>query len=128
MLNGAKVFVVDGHIADTLIVVGRTSGDTADPDGITLFLVPRGSDGVDIERTVMAECPQCGPGAVPRCPDRAPGAVLGRVGGGAAMLDQVLDIARAALADRNSSGIADEAFERTPRVPEGAETVRQDHR
>ncbi|MGE8369240.1 acyl-CoA dehydrogenase family protein [Cupriavidus sp.] len=111
VLNGAKVFVIDGHIADTLIVVGRTSGDTADPDGITLFLVPRGSDGVDIERTVMADARNA---ARVRFRDVRvdAGAVLGRVGGGAAMLDQVLDIARAALASE-LVGIADEAFERT---------------
>ena len=33
-LNGQKTFVLDGHIADTLIVAARTDG------GITLFLVP----------------------------------------------------------------------------------------
>ncbi|MDF3839271.1 acyl-CoA dehydrogenase family protein, partial [Cupriavidus basilensis] len=34
VLNGAKVFVIDGHVADTLIVVGRTSGNAGDRDGV----------------------------------------------------------------------------------------------
>ncbi len=38
-LSGAKTFVVDGHVADLLIVAARTSGAPDDADGVTLFLV-----------------------------------------------------------------------------------------
>ncbi|MFJ1254461.1 acyl-CoA dehydrogenase family protein [Cupriavidus sp. CuC1] len=111
VLNGAKVFVIDGHIADTLIVVGRTSGNASDRDGVTLFLVPRGADGIVVERTVMADTRNAA-----RVQFRevrvAADAVLGELGGGAAMLEHALDIARAALASE-LVGIADEAFERT---------------
>ncbi|GAB7550226.1 acyl-CoA dehydrogenase family protein [Cupriavidus sp. 8B] len=111
VLNGAKVFVIDGHIADTLIVVGRTSGNASNRDGVTLFLVPRGADGIAVERTVMADARNAA-----RVQFRevrvAADEVLGEVGGGAAMLEHALDIARAALASE-LVGIADEAFERT---------------
>lgn len=111
VLNGAKVFVIDGHIADTLIVVGRTSGNADDRDGVTLFLVPRGADGITVERTVMADARNAA-----RVQFRdvrvAADAVLGEAGSGAAVLEHALDIARAALASE-LVGIADEAFERT---------------
>ncbi|MDR3381852.1 acyl-CoA dehydrogenase family protein [Cupriavidus basilensis] len=111
VLNGAKVFVIDGHIADTLIAVGRTSGNADDRDGVTLFLVPRGADGITVERTVMADARNAA-----RVQFRdvrvAADAVLGEAGRGAAMLEHALDIARVALASE-LVGIADEAFART---------------
>lgn len=111
VLNGAKVFVIDGHIADTLIAVGRISGNADDRDGVTLFLVPRGADGITVERTVMADARNAA-----RVQFRdvrvAADAVLGEAGRGAAMLEHALDIARVALASE-LVGIADEAFART---------------
>ena len=47
-LNGAKRFVPDGHHADMLIVAARTFGEAGDRHGITLFLVPSHSDGVEL--------------------------------------------------------------------------------
>ncbi len=53
LLNGAKLFVPDGQIADLLIVAARTSARTSDSstnpqEGITLFLVPTASQGVEV--------------------------------------------------------------------------------
>ena len=45
-LSGQKAFVLDGHVADVLIVAARTSGARDDRDGITLFLVPGDAPGV----------------------------------------------------------------------------------
>src|SRR5690606_10180030 len=39
-LSGKKQHVLEGGAADLLIVSARTSGDAAERDGITLFLVP----------------------------------------------------------------------------------------
>jgi len=39
-LDGEKRFVLDGHVADLLIVAARTAGSRDEPQGITLFLVP----------------------------------------------------------------------------------------
>ncbi len=44
LLNGTKLFVPDAHVADTLVVVARTSG--SGEEGITLFLVDGKADGI----------------------------------------------------------------------------------
>jgi alkylation response protein AidB-like acyl-CoA dehydrogenase len=45
-LNGVKVFVPHGHVADLLIVAARTAGSEADEQGVTLFAVPGGTAGL----------------------------------------------------------------------------------
>ena len=57
-LNGTKGFVLDGHVADTLIVAARTAGDAKDPDGITLFLVDAKATGVTTTRRSTAATPR----------------------------------------------------------------------
>lgn len=54
-ISGQKVFVLDGHVADVLIVAARTSGGRDDRDGITLFLVPGVAPGVTRQRTIMID-------------------------------------------------------------------------
>ena len=54
-ISGEKTFVLDGHIANKLIVVARTSGEQDSRGGITLFLVDRESRGISISRTIMAD-------------------------------------------------------------------------
>jgi alkylation response protein AidB-like acyl-CoA dehydrogenase len=44
LLNGTKLFVPDANVADTIVVVTRTSG--SDQKGITLFLVDGKSEGI----------------------------------------------------------------------------------
>ena len=46
LLEGAKSYVVDGHVADLLVVAGRVPG-TAGRDGLALFTVSADSSGVD---------------------------------------------------------------------------------
>jgi len=110
-LSGKKVFVLDGHIADVLIVAARTTGEPGDRDGITLFLVPGDVPGVSRQRTIMIDSRNA---AQIRFDNVSVGAdaVLGRVGGGADVIDRVLDRARACLA-AEMLGSAAEAFERT---------------
>lgn len=55
VLNGSKTFVLDGHTADKLIVLARTSGNTSDEEGITAFLVDSQAEGVSITRTIMLD-------------------------------------------------------------------------
>jgi acyl-CoA dehydrogenase len=45
-ISGKKIFVLDGLSADRFIVTTRTSGSVADTDGITLFMISQGADGV----------------------------------------------------------------------------------
>ena len=40
-LSGTKTFVLNGHVADMMIVAARTAGAKGETDGITLFALPR---------------------------------------------------------------------------------------
>ena len=102
-LSGEKSFVLDGHVADTLVVAARTGA------GVTLFLVPGDAavrtrlDMVDSRNAARIQFDDVGIG---------PDAVLGRIDGGGGVLEQVLDRARAGLA-AEMLGSAQEAFDRT---------------
>jgi alkylation response protein AidB-like acyl-CoA dehydrogenase len=49
VLNGIKLFVPDAHVADVLVVVARTGESKNAEQGISLFLVPRGTPGLDVK-------------------------------------------------------------------------------
>lgn len=110
-INGKKVFVLDGHVADQLVVVARTAGESNDRDGLTLFLVPADQTGVSILRTKMVDSRNA---AQITFEDVSVGAnqVIGAVGAGADVLDKVLDRATAAISSE-LVGISNEVFERT---------------
>ncbi|MCA7086361.1 acyl-CoA/acyl-ACP dehydrogenase [Cupriavidus sp. DB3] len=126
-IDGTKQLVVDGHVADTLIVAARTGDARAgqatnaanavnaagadDTQGITLLLVPRATPGVRIERVVLADATQAARIVFEGVQVPAD-AVLGAVDGGGALLERALDIGRAVLSSE-LLGIADEAFART---------------
>ncbi len=55
VLNGTKRYVIDGTSADKLIVVTRTSGNSGDLKGISLFNVNSDTKGINIERTNMVD-------------------------------------------------------------------------
>ena len=55
VINGSKTFVLDGHTADKLLVVARTSGETNDEQGLSVFLVDSKAAGVTINRTIMLD-------------------------------------------------------------------------
>ena len=110
-ISGEKTFVLDGHIANKLIVVARTSGEQNSRGGITLFLVDRGSHGLSISRTIMADSRNAANVslkgvAVPSS------AVIGELDKGADVLDEALDIARIGLC-AEMLGSTLECFERT---------------
>jgi alkylation response protein AidB-like acyl-CoA dehydrogenase len=48
MLNGAKGVVQQGEHADVMLVSARTSGEAHDDAGISLFIVPRDAQGVNV--------------------------------------------------------------------------------
>lgn len=47
VLNGRKAVVIGGHCADLIVVSARTAGDTADADGISLFVLSPDTAGVE---------------------------------------------------------------------------------
>jgi alkylation response protein AidB-like acyl-CoA dehydrogenase len=110
-LNGAKALVVDGHVADLLIVAARTAGAAGERDGVTLFLVDPKSKGVATERTIMVDAHNAARINFDNVEVTAD-SVLGEVDGGFALLDGVLNIGRGAVASE-MVGLSEEVFGRT---------------
>jgi alkylation response protein AidB-like acyl-CoA dehydrogenase len=95
-LSGSKAFVLNGHVADMMIVAARTAGAAGETDGLTLFAVPKDAgqtadprrlvdssfashvkfDGVEVDAD----------------------AVIGEVDGGWAVLTKLLDAGRVGAA------------------------------
>lgn len=110
-LKGAKAFVVDGHVADLLVVAARTAGADSDAKGITLFLVDPKAKGIEVERTVMLDAHNAARITFNDAEVTAD-SVVGEVDQGGAVLDGVLNIGRAVVASE-MLGVGDEAFTRT---------------
>ncbi|HTT09489.1 MAG TPA: acyl-CoA dehydrogenase [Burkholderiaceae bacterium] len=110
-LGGQKTFVLDGHVADWLLVAARTEGATDDAHGIALFVVPRLTPGIEVERVIMVDAHNA---ARVRFADVAVGAdaLLCGAQPGAVALRAALDAGRVAVA-AEMLGIADEVFART---------------
>jgi acyl-CoA dehydrogenase len=111
VLNGQKTFVLDGHIADKLIVVARTAGEQDARAGLSLFLVDPQSSGVGIERTWMVDSRNAANISL-RQVRLGPDALLGSVGQAYEVLEKTLDIGRIGLAAEMLGGIS-EVFDRT---------------
>jgi alkylation response protein AidB-like acyl-CoA dehydrogenase len=110
-LNGAKTFVIDGHVANLLIVAARTSGKAGDTSGLTLFLIDAKAVGVRAERTSTVDTHNA---ARITFDDVSVGAdnVLGKIDAGWDVLEGVLNAGRAAVA-AEMVGASEEAFSHT---------------
>ncbi|WP_342374420.1 acyl-CoA dehydrogenase [Myxococcus stipitatus] len=110
-LQGEKVLVLDGHVADALVVVARTSGSPGEREGLTLFLVPAQAPGLQVTRTLLVDSRNA---ARVRLDEvlATPEDILGTLDRGAEVLDPLLDRARVALSAEMLGGLS-EAFERT---------------
>jgi alkylation response protein AidB-like acyl-CoA dehydrogenase len=113
VLKGAKTFVIDGHVADLLIIATRTAGPPGETKGITLFLLDGKTKGLSVERTAMVDSHNAARVTFDGV-SAAADAVLGDVDGGWILLENTLNAGRAAVASE-LVGIADEAFARTVR-------------
>jgi alkylation response protein AidB-like acyl-CoA dehydrogenase len=110
-LSGAKTIVLDGHVADLIIVGARTAGAVGDTNGLTLFLLDAKLKGIKAERTPMVDTHNA---ARMTFDNVSVGAdtVLGQVDAGWKVLAGTLNVARAALA-AEMVGASQEAFDRT---------------
>jgi alkylation response protein AidB-like acyl-CoA dehydrogenase len=104
-ISGTKQLVVDGHVADALIVAAQADG------GVALLLVPAGAPGLTVQRTVMVDAHNAARVSLDGVTVGAD-ALIGSVAQGRALLDGVLDVGRAVLSSE-LVGLADEVFERT---------------
>jgi len=110
-LTGDKCFVVDGHVADLLIVAARSAGAPGETDGLTLFLVDAKAKGIETERSVMVDAHNAARIKFDRVQVDAD-AVIGEVDRGWRLLEGVLNAGRAAVA-AELIGVGEGAFGRT---------------
>jgi len=111
VLNGKKVFVLDGHTADYIIVTARTSDASVDKNGISLFLVNTKDKNIRIEKTAMMDSRNAANihfNNVVLSSDN----LIGQLDEGGIILEKVLDIARIGLS-AEMLGSMQEAFDRT---------------
>ena len=110
LLAGSKLMVLDGHVADVLVVAAQLADG-----GIGLFLVDPKAAGVSVERTVMVDAHNAARlqlQAVKLGAEARLGASGESGQPAAAALDAALNAGRCAAA-AELLGLADEVFERT---------------
>jgi alkylation response protein AidB-like acyl-CoA dehydrogenase len=95
MLNGTKMFVLDGHTASVIIVAGRTA------NGVTLFVVDGDADG--LTRTALSTMDQTRKQAKLEFTN-TPAKLLGTEGDGWRVMSTVLDLTAVALAAEQVGG------------------------
>ena len=110
LLAGSKLMVLDGHVADVLVVAAQLADG-----GIGLFLVDPKAAGVSVERTVMVDAHNAARVQLQAVQLGAEARLGGSGASGqtaAAALDAALNAGRCAAA-AELLGLADEVFERT---------------
>ena len=111
ILNGKKVFVVDGASADLLIVVARTSGKTGDNTGLTLFLVENNQPSINVVKLDMADSRNYANITFSDITVQKEN-ILGDVEAGGEAIENILDIGRIAIS-AEMLGNTEAAFEST---------------
>ena len=111
VLSGKKVHVLDGNVAQKLLVVARTDGAPGDKDGLSVFLLERDSEGLSFSNTgnvdnhmatdIQFDAVRVGPDSL-----------LGEAGKSWSELEKALDIG-AVCSSSEMLGIAEESFEQT---------------
>lgn len=110
-LSGSKLLVLDGHVADLLIVAAAVDAPAGADGRTALFLVPAATAGLQVQRTVMVDAHNAA--RLTLADVQLPAeALLGSAETGAATLAAALAAGRAAVA-AELTGLAGEAFART---------------
>ena len=110
-LIGKKDFVIHGASADMLVVAARTSGGDGDPDGITLFAVPRNAAGMSHDAVRLVDSSMATHTSFDNV-ELAGDAVIGEVDGGREVLNRMLMAGRIGAA-AEGVGVARGAMDRT---------------
>ena len=111
ILNGKKTFVIDGASADVLIVLTRTSGNSGELAGLTLFIIDSSADGLDKIKLDMADSRNYANINFNdvKCSNQD---ILGTLETGGETVESILDIGRIAIS-AEMLGNAESAFETT---------------
>lgn len=110
-ITGSKAMVLDAHIADAHIIVARTSGEAGGRDGLSLFLIEKDANNLDVERTMMVDSRNAGRLTLNDV-EVTSDALLGEVDKGADIIDRVMGAGRSILA-AELLGAGSKAFEDT---------------
>jgi len=111
LLNGSKLAVIDGHVADAFIISARTRTGENLNEGVSLFLVSKDAQGLRLETNELLDNHQS-------CEVHLDGVLvdrnrlIGPLHGGCPILQKTLDRGRVGMA-AEMLGIAQETFERT---------------
>ena len=107
-ISGEKIVVLNAPSADKFIVSARTSGEQSDQNGVSLFLVDANATGVELTSYNTMD----GARGANITFNNASAILLGAEGEGFEVLDQVIDIATAAICAQ-ALGAMNTAFQRT---------------
>lgn len=111
IINGKKIFVVDGASADLIILLARTSGNKGDMAGLTLFLINSDTKGINKIKLDMADSRNYA--NINFNEVEIPGSnILGDLETGGETVEDILDIGRITMASE-MLGNAEAAFEMT---------------
>jgi alkylation response protein AidB-like acyl-CoA dehydrogenase len=111
ILNGKKTFVIDGASADLLIVLTRTSGNSGELAGLTLFIMDSNANGINKIKLDMADSRNYANINFNDviCSNQD---ILGALESGGETVESILDIGRIAIS-AEMLGNAESAFETT---------------
>jgi alkylation response protein AidB-like acyl-CoA dehydrogenase len=103
-LNGTKLFVLDAHVADAIVVAARTREGKRPEEGLSLFLVPKGTKGLEVK--LLPTMDQTRKLCEVTLKDVSVGAdaLVGQKDGAWAPLSRVLDRATVALCAESCGG------------------------
>ncbi|MFP8881189.1 MAG: acyl-CoA dehydrogenase [Myxococcota bacterium] len=110
-ITGEKIQVLDGGVADALVVSARSHGAERDADGITLFVIPSDAPGLSVQRQHRVDSRNS---ALVGLDGVRAGreAIVGEPGQGGALLERVVDRATVGLC-AEMLGAMSGAFDRT---------------
>jgi len=111
VLNGQKVFVIDGASADIILIVARTSGKAGESNGLSVFVADKNSAGLEISRISTADCRNYANITMNNL-SLNQNTLLGEVDVAGEIVEKVLDLGRIAIASE-MLGNTEEAFEIT---------------
>jgi alkylation response protein AidB-like acyl-CoA dehydrogenase len=96
ILTGQKTCVLNGGMAELLIIPARTAGEQTDEDGITLFAIPADANGVNRRAYPTVDAHQAADITLDGV-ETGPDAILGEIGKGIGTLQDVVDEATLAV-------------------------------
>ena len=111
LINGKKIFVIDGASASHIIVIARTSGNEDSIEGLTAFVIPSNSSGLKISSLSLADSRNYAAVEFDNL-EVSIDSLLGEEDAASGAIESILDHGRIAMA-AEMLGMTEEAFEIT---------------